>query len=244
MVVVIPARYGSTRFPGKPLADLCGKPLVQWAWEAARKSRRASRVIVATDDRRIARAVEAFGGEAVMTKRSHPSGTDRMAEVARKVKADVYVNVQGDEPLLDPRAIDALVAGMKGAPMATLAHPVQSELEWCSLDVVKVVTDASGHALYFSRAPIPVMRQFNPRVRLWRHVGIYAFTAAALRQFVSWPPGMLERAESLEQLRALERGMKIRVLPVRFRAHGVDTPRDLAHVGKLLKKRLKGGRRR
>ncbi|MEM1059831.1 MAG: 3-deoxy-manno-octulosonate cytidylyltransferase [Verrucomicrobiota bacterium] len=241
-LIVVPARWGSTRFPGKMLAPLLGKPLVQWAWEAAGRSRLADRVVVATDDRRIRRAVEAFGGEVVMTSKRHPSGTDRMAEVAEKVPARLYVNVQGDEALLPPREIDALIRGMAAcrAPIGTLAHAVASEEEYQRPDVVKVVTDREGNALYFSRSPLPCFRDgLGPRElrQVRRHVGIYAYRAAGLRRFVSLPPGRLEKYERLEQLRALEHGLRIRVFATRYRAVGVDTPADLAEAEQLLRAR-------
>jgi 3-deoxy-manno-octulosonate cytidylyltransferase (CMP-KDO synthetase) len=234
-LVVIPSRYGSTRFPGKSLALLHGKPLVQWVWEASCRSKRAGRVVVATDDARIVKAVKAFGGEVVMTKATHPSGTDRMAEVARKIKADVYVNVQGDEPLMQASAIDALIRGLGPHPMATLAHPLDSESEATDPNVVKVVCDLKGRALYFSRSPLPYPRQIAPGFVPLRHVGIYAYQASALRQFVRWPQSVLEKIESLEQLRALEHGMALRVIPTKMRCHGVDTPADLKRVEALLR---------
>jgi 3-deoxy-manno-octulosonate cytidylyltransferase (CMP-KDO synthetase) len=235
VLIVIPARYGSTRFPGKSLALINGKPLVQWVWQAAKRSKMATGVVVATDDARIADAVKAFGGEAVMTKATHPSGTDRMAEVARKMPADVYVNVQGDEPLIKATAIDGLVRGLGKAPMATLAHEIETKAEFEDPNVVKVVCDRNGHALYFSRSPIPFPRQAVRGQTPWRHVGIYAYRADALRQFVSWPQTPLEKTESLEQLRALEHGLTIRVIPTKMRCHGVDTPADLKCVEALLR---------
>lgn len=233
-VIVIPARYASSRFPGKPLVPILGKPMIQWVWEAASRSKHASKVLVATDDTRIADVVANFGGTAVMTKSTHRSGTDRMAEVARKHPAKMYVNVQGDEPLLTPKAVDDLIAGMGNAPMGTLAHPIEAESEWRSPEVCKVVIDVDGFALYFSRSPLPFQRQYDPAVRAWRHVGIYAFKAEALKRFVGWKPSPLEKAESLEQLRALEHGMKIKVLPTKFRCAGVDTSADLTKVESLL----------
>jgi 3-deoxy-manno-octulosonate cytidylyltransferase (CMP-KDO synthetase) len=238
-VIVIPARYASTRFPGKPLALILGKPMIQWVWEAARRSKRAAEALVATDDKRIADTVASFGGKAVMTKSTHRSGTDRMAEVARKYPADLYVNIQGDEPLMVPQVIDGLIDGMGDAPMATLCHPIEKEADWRSPEVCKVVIDKTATALYFSRSPLPFQRQYNPAVRVWRHVGIYAFTAPALRQFVRWKPGALEKAESLEQLRALENGMRIKVLPTKFRCAGVDTSADLTTVETILAARHK-----
>ncbi len=236
-VIVIPARYGATRFPGKSLALLLGRPMIQWVWDAAKRSRLASRVIIATDDARIADAARDFGAEVVMTKASHRSGTDRMAEVARKIPAPLYVNVQGDEPLLASAAVDGLIRAMAKnprTPIGTLAHRIEFEEEWRSPEVVKVVCGRDGHALYFSRSPLPFQRAFDPGARLLRHVGIYAFRAAALRQFVALKPGALEQAESLEQLRALENGLAIRVLEAKYRCLGVDTPADLARVETVL----------
>jgi 3-deoxy-manno-octulosonate cytidylyltransferase (CMP-KDO synthetase) len=233
-LIVIPARYGSTRFPGKILASLRGKPMIQWVWEAARRCKLASDVVVATDDRRIFKAVEDFGGYAMMTKRTHHSGTDRIAEVAKKIKAPVYVNVQGDEPLLKSAAVDALIAGIGNAPIATLAHEIESEGEWQDPNVVNVVFDRKQMALYFSRAPIPFQLDFDPNCPGWRHVGIYAFKAEALKNFVALKPSSLERIERLEQLRALENGMAIKVLITKFRCLGVDTPEDLAQAERIL----------
>jgi 3-deoxy-manno-octulosonate cytidylyltransferase (CMP-KDO synthetase) len=237
VVIVIPARWGSTRFPGKSLALLRGKPLVQWVWEAASKSKTAGRVVVATDDRRIARAVEGFGGEAVLTKKSHASGTDRMAEVAEKIPGKIFVNVQGDEPLMQARVIDDLVRKMGRAPLATLAHVLTDERDYHDPNCVKVVCDRTMRALYFSRSPVPFMKSplgSTKGLRVWRHMGIYAFRREALRQFVRWPVGLLERAESLEQLRALEHGLSIQVVPTKLHCVGVDTPSDLARVEALL----------
>lgn len=233
-LIVIPARYGSTRFPGKPLVLIKRKPLIQWVWEAACKSRRATRVVVATDDQRIRDAVRAFGGEAVMTKLTHRSGTDRMAEVARKIRASIYINVQGDEPLLQAREIDHLIARMGHASMATLCHRIESEKELYRPDIVKVVMNRAGEALYFSRSPLPFLRHRPRGLVLWRHVGVYAFRAQALQQFVRWKPGVLEQAESLEQLRALENGMKIQVVPTQLRCMGVDSPEDVKRVARWL----------
>ncbi len=169
-----------------------------------------------------------------MTKKSHPSGTDRMAEVASKIKAQIYVNVQGDEPLITPEVIETLIKGIGKSPMATLVHEVESKAEFERPDVVKVIKNVRGEAIYFSRSPLPFLRK--PGIPLWRHVGIYAFQADALRQFVRWKPSPLELAESLEQLRAVENGMPIRILETHFRCFGVDTPEDLIRVSKRLKR--------
>lgn len=232
-LLVLPARYGSTRFPGKPLVSIKGKPLIQWVWERASRSKLAQRTVVATDDSRIAEVVRRFGGEVVMTRADHPSGTDRMAEVARKIKADIYVNVQGDEPTIQATEIDRLIRGLGRFPIATLAHAIETERERKNPHVVKVVAAPDGRALYFSRSPIPYPRQTGSGLG-WRHIGIYAYRAAALRQFVRWKPSPLEVTESLEQLRALENGLEIRVIPTKMRCQGVDTPADLRHIASLL----------
>jgi 3-deoxy-manno-octulosonate cytidylyltransferase (CMP-KDO synthetase) len=233
---IIPARYGSTRLPGKPLVPLAGKPLVQHVWERARRARRLAGLVVATDDQRIANVVAGFGGNAVMTSSGHASGTDRLAEVARSRSAALYVNIQGDEPLLDPADVDTLVDGLAldpSVPMGTLAVPLADPREAEDPNVVKVVCDASGRALYFSRAriPHPRHREADRPDAAWRkHIGIYAYRRELLLEFASWPPTPLERMEGLEQLRALERGCAIRVFPARGRYHGVDTPEDVAAV--------------
>jgi 3-deoxy-manno-octulosonate cytidylyltransferase (CMP-KDO synthetase) len=232
-VIVIPARYGSTRFPGKSLARLQGRPMIQWVWEAASRSRLSEQVIVATDDDRIADVAAKFGADVVMTKKSHQSGTDRIAEVADKISAQLYINVQGDEPLLAPSAVDDLIRGMAESPripIGTLAHRLASEAEWRSPEVVKVAVNRHSEALYFSRSPLPFMRAWNPKAKLLRHVGIYAYRSRALEEFVSLKPSELELAESLEQLRALEHGMTIQVIETKYRCLGVDTPADLARV--------------
>jgi len=238
-VIVIPARYGATRFPGKSLARIKGRPMIQWVWEAASRSRLTEQVVVATDDERIADVAAKFGADVIMTKKSHGSGTDRMAEVANKISAQLYVNVQGDEPLLSPAAVDDLIRGMMESPrvpIGTLAHHIESEAEWRSPEVVKVVCNRHNEALYFSRSPLPFQRTFNAKVRLLRHVGIYAFRAQALATFVSLKPSPLEIAESLEQLRALEYGLTIQVIETKYRCLGVDTPADLARVEAALRK--------
>lgn len=245
-VGVIPARYLSSRFPGKPLTLIGGRALVQRVFERARTARRLSRLLVATDDDRIRLAVEAFGGEVMMTSPDHPSGTDRLAEVARRIQADVYLNIQGDEPLLDPRDLDRLVESMeadRSVEMVTLKEPLGSAEEAGNPDIVKVVCDASGRAIYFSRSPIPYVGRDGPRgdadsaveSRPWfRHVGIYAYRAGFLLEFASWATGTLERAERLEQLRALEHGRAIQVLPALGHYIGVDTPEDVAVVERAL----------
>jgi 3-deoxy-manno-octulosonate cytidylyltransferase (CMP-KDO synthetase) len=237
-VIVIPARYGSTRFPGKSLVRIQGRPMIQWVWEAASRSRLTEQVVIATDDDRIADTAAKFGADVVMTKKSHRSGTDRMAEVADKIPAQLYVNVQGDEPLLSAPAVDDLIRAMMEnprVPIGTMAHRIESESEWRSPEVVKVACNRHREALYFSRSPLPFQRTFDPKTRLLRHVGIYAFRARALTTFVSLKPSPLEIAESLEQLRALENGLVIQVIETKYRCLGVDTPADLPLVEKSLR---------
>jgi 3-deoxy-manno-octulosonate cytidylyltransferase (CMP-KDO synthetase) len=235
VAVIIPARYGAQRFPGKPLADLAGSPVISHVVERARRARGVDAVAVATDDERIARAAEGAGAEAIVTGEA-ATGTDRVAQAARRMRPapEVIVNLQGDEPLIEPEAIETLVAAMEpGVEMGTLARPL-SDGELGRPQVVKVVTDARGDALYFSRAPIP-HRRAGGRSQLARaHVGIYAFTAAFLQEFASLPPGRLEVEESLEQLRALEHGHRIRVADTRYAGFGVDTPEDLERARAIL----------
>lgn len=236
---IIPARYASTRFPGKPLADLGGKPLIQWTWEAARRSSTLSRVIVATDDDRIAAAVRAFGGEVAMTRADHPSGTDRLAEVAQGLDADIIVNIQSDEPFLKPETVDAVVGAFTLATpslmMSTACVTTADSREALDPNVVKVVVSATGNALYFSRLPIPCLRDADKGPVTYRlHLGLYAYRRDFLLEFAKWPPTPLERAESLEQLRALEYGATIRVVDVPERALGVDTPADLERAKRMM----------
>jgi len=241
-IIVIPARYGSTRFPGKSLARIQGRPMIQWVWEAASRSRLTEQVIIATDDERIADTAAKFGADVIMTKKSHRSGTDRMAEVADKISAQLYVNVQGDEPLLSAPAVDDLIRAMMESPripIGTLAHRIDSKAEWLSPEVVKVVCNRHREALYFSRSPLPFQRTFDPKARLLRHVGIYAFRSQALATFVSLKPSPLEIAESLEQLRALENGLGIQVIETKYRCLGVDTSADLTLVEKALRQQAR-----
>jgi 3-deoxy-manno-octulosonate cytidylyltransferase (CMP-KDO synthetase) len=235
IAVIIPARWGSQRFPGKPLADLAGRPVVAHVVERAREARGVSVVAVATDDERIARAAAAAGAEAFLTGAAS-TGTDRVAEAARRLTpaADVVVNLQGDEPLIEPGAVETLIAVMAGgAEMGTLARPLEAgEME--RPQVVKVVTDLAGNALYFSRAPIPHRRAGGASPLARAHVGIYAFSAAFLQEFAALPPGRLEAEESLEQLRALEHGHRIRVADSAYRGFGIDTPEDLERARAIL----------
>jgi 3-deoxy-manno-octulosonate cytidylyltransferase (CMP-KDO synthetase) len=233
-VIVIPARHASTRLPGKPLLKETGKYLVQHVYERACLSKRARAVVVATDDPRIVAAVEGFGGRVVLTRKDHPSGTDRVAEVARQVEGDVIVNLQGDEPLIDPSALDLVIWLLERDPeagMATLATPIHSAEQFHNPNCVKVVCDEAGRALYFSRSPVPFVRDGRPDfaarpARFLQHVGLYAYRRAFLLSFASTPPAALERAEKLEQLRALATGARIRVGLIEQPALGVDTYDD------------------
>ncbi len=238
IVGVIPARYASVRFPGKPLAPLAGRPMILHTLEAARAARRLDRVAVATDDERIARTVRASGGEAVMTSPRAASGTDRLAEAARSVPADVYVNIQGDEPMMSPENIDRAVETLLESQermIATLAIPLASAMA-ADPNTVKVAVARDGRALYFSRAAIPYFRNGEPDYR--KHIGIYAYRAATLREIAALPPSPLERAESLEQLRWLEAGHAIWVGKAASDSIGVDTPEDLARAELLIKKEV------
>jgi 3-deoxy-manno-octulosonate cytidylyltransferase (CMP-KDO synthetase) len=241
VIAVIPARYASTRLPGKPLVEIAGKPMIQRVWERTREARRVVRVIVATDDERIVQAVEAFGGEARMTRADHRTGTERIAEVAVHVEASVYVNVQGDEPLIDPAAIDAAVEALRSddsVQVGTIAVPITAPGDIMDPNVVKVVLDFDDNALYFSRAPIPWVRDSEHRVhaRHLKHLGLYVYRREALLEFPTLPQGDHERLEQLEQLRWLENGWKIRVAEVEHDSVSVDVPEDVARVEKLLAK--------
>ena len=241
---IIPSRYGSSRFPGKPLHLLCGKPLVAWVVEAVKKAKTLDDVIVATDDDRIVAAVEAHGGRAVMTPSELPSGTDRIACAAGDfADDDILVNIQGDEPLISPDLIDALVGRMKEGTkwdMATAVTPLKSLDDLNAKTVVKVVLDRDDGALYFSRAPIPCDRDHEPDIAsgLWvRHLGIYAYRGAFLKKYIAEPPCDLEKAEKLEQLRALWMGAKIAVIRTADEGVGVDTPEDAVRIEAILRAR-------
>ncbi|MDD2236751.1 MAG: 3-deoxy-manno-octulosonate cytidylyltransferase [Kiritimatiellae bacterium] len=241
IIGVIPARWGSTRFPGKSLALIAGKPLIQRVCERCRQADRLSEVLVATDDERIADAARAIGVRSVMTRSDHPSGTDRIAEAVQGLDADVVINIQGDEPLISPALINRLgdVFDVSAWDMATAASPITAAQEVLSPAVVKVVTDQMGGALYFSRAPIPYGRDDSltdpvPRGRYWRHIGIYAYRRSFLERLVLEPPCALEYTEKLEQLRALYLGARIRVEQVDEPGLGVDEPGDVARVEKAI----------
>jgi len=239
IIGILPARWASTRFPGKPLHLIAGKPLIQHVWERCQVCKNLDDLIVATDDDRIFQAVLAFGGKAVMTSEDHPTGTDRIAEAAKAVpQATHIVNIQGDEPLIDPDLIDELAAAMAADPtldMATAANPLDpSEPVVHDPNVVKVVTALDGRALYFSRSPLPFFRNPVSGLPVYRHKGIYAYSRGFLEKFVTWPPSPLEQAESLEQLRALENGASIKVLITSDTSPGVDTPEQALEVERLL----------
>jgi 3-deoxy-manno-octulosonate cytidylyltransferase (CMP-KDO synthetase) len=239
VVVVIPARFGSTRLPGKPLVSLAGKSMIQRVYERAKRATRVSEVIVATDDERIVKAVREFGGEARMTRSDHRTGTERVAEVAAHTEGTVFVNVQGDEPLLDPASVDTAVSALLEEPMAaigTVATPIRTPGDIMDPNVVKTVLDFDDNALYFSRAPIPWVRDSSSKVlaRHLKHLGLYVFQRDALLEYPTLPQGELERIEQLEQLRWLENGWKIRIAEVEHDAVSVDIPDDVARVEKLL----------
>ncbi len=242
-VGIIPARWSSTRFPGKPLHVIAGKPLLRRVWEQSRRAKNLDSVIIATDDMRIAEAAFNWGAEIALTSPKHRSGTDRIAEVARHAKQFAFVvNIQGDEPLVDSQLIDKLVKKLRSdrsIDIVTAAHPFENPGEAFSPHQVKVVVDESGRALYFSRAAIPFPR--NPSgIKYFRHQGIYGFRRGALLQFVQWKPTPLERAESLEQLRALENGVKVHVLITSKGSPGIDTLAD----AEALEQKLAGAKRK
>lgn len=247
ITAIIPARYGSTRFEGKPLADILGKPMIQRVFEAVRQSRLIDEVIVATDDERIFEAVKNFGGKAVMTSPDHLTGSDRVAEVARKVKSEIVVNVQGDEPLIKGAVIDKAIRPLlvdETISISTLMTRINEVKDWLNPHVVKVVADQKNFALYFSRSPIPFPRDLQidrlesspfgtkrplPK-RVFKHIGVYVYPRQFLLRFTKMKPTPLEKLEKLEQLRALEHGFKIKLTLVRYEPLSVDTPEDLQKV--------------
>ncbi|MBD3275493.1 MAG: 3-deoxy-manno-octulosonate cytidylyltransferase [Candidatus Marinimicrobia bacterium] len=232
---IIPARYESQRLPGKPLADIAGKPMIQWVYERALQSQYLSEVIIATDDARIYDAVQAFGGRAQMTADTHQSGTDRIAEVAAQSEADIVVNIQGDEPLIEPEVIDASIAPLiedVSVEMGTIACPLDQD-DLHDPNVVKVVFNRDNRALYFSRAPIPYPQGIESQGAqniYWQHIGLYVYRREFLLQFTQYQSTTLERVERLEQLRALEHGHQIYVEPTEYQSRSVDTPEDLERV--------------
>jgi 3-deoxy-manno-octulosonate cytidylyltransferase (CMP-KDO synthetase) len=245
-VIVIPARYDSTRFPGKPLASLKGKPVIRHVYENAKGAKSADDVIVATDSETIFETVLAFGGKAAMTSKEHVSGTDRVAEVARSLSCDIIVNVQGDEPLIRPEMIDGTISLLadEGAHIGTLAKKVGRVEEILDTSVVKVVRDIKGYALYFSRAPIPYHRDewrdlnriadHQSHFAVFKHIGIYSYRREALLSLAGMRPSALEELERLEQLRALENGLRIKVGETLLETVGIDTPEDLERVEEWL----------
>ncbi len=251
VVAIIPARFDSTRLPGKPLARIGGKPMIQHVYESTSKAKGLDRVLVATDDRRVEETVRGFGGEVLMTSKHHASGTDRLAEVARKIKADWFVNVQGDLPFIQSDTIMRAIRPMRrdrSIPMGTVGTPIFDEAEWRDPNIVKVLTDRKGFALYFSRSPIPYVRNGavdlngnklmrGSKRRLWgsRHVGLYVYRRDFLLKFARLRPTALEQIESLEQLRALAYGHRIFVATADERSVEVDTPEDLARAENYLK---------
>jgi 3-deoxy-manno-octulosonate cytidylyltransferase (CMP-KDO synthetase) len=240
-IVVIPARYGSTRLPGKALAEIEGKPLVQHVYERARLARLASECLIATDDERIRQACEKLGSNVMMTSPLHNSGTDRMAEVAEKTKADVYINVQGDEPLVSPDAVDLLIDMMfsdASIRMGTLKRPITSYDDFVNPNMARVVCDKDDFAMYFSRAPIPFLtrEQFEsaaPACPIFKHIGMYSFRRDFLLEFAKMPQSILEKTERLEQLRALEAGVKIKAPTTDYESISVETRADLERVRAL-----------
>jgi 3-deoxy-manno-octulosonate cytidylyltransferase (CMP-KDO synthetase) len=234
-VAIIPARYHSSRLPGKPLADIAGRPMVEHVYRRAAAASGVDAVIVATDDARVRDAVEAFGGRAWMTRVDHASGSDRLAEVAARLTCDLVVNVQGDEPLLVPEAVTEAIAPLEADSsirMGTLCRRIEDPAEFIDPNVVKVVTDAEGFALYFSRAPIPFSRETAgaDHGAARKHIGLYVYRRDFLLEFARLRPTPLERTESLEQLRALEHGVRIRTVETTYDSVGVDTPADLERV--------------
>ena len=250
IVAVIPARYGSTRFPGKCLALIKGKPMIQWVYERTRRSQLVNRVVVATDDARIIQAVTAFGGEVLMTSLAHQTGTDRIAEVVRQLDCDIVVNVQGDEPLIQPEMIDQAVQPLvddASIPMSTLCNRIQRRDEAFDTNVVKVVFDKNNYAMYFSRAPIPWDRDhWSGKERLsemplagamYKHIGLYVYRREFLLTYTSLPQSSHEALEKLEQLRALDHGHKIKVMVTSYESFGVDIPDDLSKILKYIEER-------
>lgn len=238
IIVVIPARYASTRFPGKALADILGKTMIERVYNRVKLVKEVDKILVATDDDRIYQEVKGFGGEVVMTASHYKSGTDRIAAVAAEIDCDLVVNVQGDEPLLNPLMVSEAINPFKeeeGLKMSTLKKRIDTEVELNNSNVVKVITDKYGYALYFSRLPIPYLR--NEYARHYKHIGLYVYRRDFLLHYTSLKPTPLEKSESLEQLRVLENGYKIRVVETEYNSIGVDTPDDIKRVKRLLEER-------
>jgi len=248
---VIPARYGSSRFEGKPLAPILGKPMIQYVYEGVCQSKLIDEVLIATDDQRIMEVVRSFGGKALLTSPDHPTGTDRVAEVARNLRAEIIVNVQGDEPLIKGRVIDQAIRPLlkdKELLLSTLMSRIEEVKDWLNPNIVKVVVNRQNEALYFSRSPIPLPRDLNvekilsnpskgrellPK-KVFKHIGVYVFRRNFLLRFSKMKPTPLEKLEKLEQLRALENGVRIKVVPVQYEPICVDIPEDIQKVEKFL----------
>lgn len=237
---VIPARYDSVRFPGKLLSNILGKPLIQWTWENASKSVLLDDLIIACDDSRIYKIASDFGAKVIMTSKKHESGTDRICEAVADIDTKFVVNIQGDEPLIRHSLIDTLISTMQvdeSVVMATVIKEIKSPEEINDYNVVKVVVDRNNFAIYFSRYPIPFNRENSEGIRYFKHIGIYGYTKEFLYIFKNLPHSLLEKAERLEQLRALEAGYRIKVVETKDDCVGVDTPQDLKRVEELLSKR-------
>jgi 3-deoxy-manno-octulosonate cytidylyltransferase (CMP-KDO synthetase) len=250
IIAVIPARYGSTRFPGKALSLIQDKPMIRWVYERTKRSRLVDRVVVATDDKRILQAIMSFGGEAIMTSSGHPTGTDRVAEVANKIECDIVVNVQGDEPLIHPEMIDQAISPFlddASIPMGTVCRKIDNAEEAFDPNVVKVVFDGNGFALYFSRAPIPWDRDhwagkssfadLSLARPMYKHIGLYVYRRDFLLHYAKMPQTPLEASEKLEQLRALESGYRIKTVVTEHESFGVDIPEDLSKILQRLEER-------
>ncbi len=238
---VVPARYASTRFPAKVLAQIAGKPMIQHVWEKAVQCRQLDEVLIACDHEEVFKTAKGFGAHAVMTNPNHPSGSDRIAEAIAALKdVDVVVNIQGDEPFIDPKTIDDLAALLKkdlACQMGTVIKEITDDADFTNPNVVKCVVDEQGYALYFSRAPIPYNRNAAAPagMKRYKHLGLYAYRKDFLMQYKDWPKGILESVEQLEQLRVLERGYKIKTAITAYESIAVDTPEDLAKAEQLLK---------
>jgi len=237
VIGVIPARLAATRLPGKPLLRIGGKPMIQWVWERARLAQTLDELYIATPDTEIMQAAESFGARAMLTSHAHRSGTDRLAEVARRTDGEIYVNIQGDEPLLDPRGIDRAVQPLLDDPQVMMSslYCLAQPHEYDAPSVVKVVLDQQGNALYFSRSRIPYPREATD-LPVYKHIGLYVYRRELLLQFAEWEPTPLERTEALEQLRVLEHGYRIRMVPFEHASIAVDTEADLARVRQILER--------
>lgn len=242
IIGVIPARIGSTRFPEKVIADIMGKPMIWWVWKQAKKAKLISDVFIATDDKRIFNIIEGFGGKAVMTSKKHKSGTDRIAEAVKKIKADIVINIQGDEPLIRPDMLDNAIRPLikdKKTVMSTLVCKVADKKLMLDTNIVKVAVDKNGSALYFSRSPIPSQARAEKFTYFLKHIGVYVYRKEFLLRYVQMKQSTLEKTEKLEQLRVLQNGYKIMTVETKFDTVPVDTPADLVKVVRILKKNSK-----